>query len=232
MLSAHELIEKQAVTLYCHDTEGRLTTTNEPDGSLAPRLFVGRTTEGNLWRFRHDLPPALVRELAQLLVAEPVATDLQQPLHCVPHLRAALAAHAPVTNIWEGPAWWCPEAVAAPGGVAVVPVADAAPLQRTFPRLAAQLAHRQPCVGVLRNGEAVAVCCCARVSEGAAEAGLETQEAHRGRGYATAAAAAWAAAVRETGRIPLYSTSWDNLASQAVARKLGLVRYGTDLSFS
>ncbi|MDQ3856704.1 MAG: GNAT family N-acetyltransferase, partial [Chloroflexota bacterium] len=33
-----------------------------------------------------------------------------------------------------------------------------------------------------------------------------------------------------TGKVPLYSTSWDNSASQAVARKLGLVQYATDLS--
>ncbi|MGH2617528.1 MAG: GNAT family N-acetyltransferase, partial [Thermomicrobiales bacterium] len=39
----------------------------------------------------------------------------------------------------------------------------------------------------------------------------------------------WAQAVRQEGRIPLYSTSWENLASQAVARKLGLVLYGVDL---
>ncbi|HZS91689.1 MAG TPA: GNAT family N-acetyltransferase, partial [Chloroflexota bacterium] len=45
-----------------------------------------------------------------------------------------------------------------------------------------------------------------------------------------AVVAGWARAIRASGRIPLYSTSWDNHASQAVARKLGLVQYGTDLS--
>jgi predicted GNAT family acetyltransferase len=59
---------------------------------------------------------------------------------------------------------------------------------------------------------------------------VETLEGYRGRGHAPAAVAAWARAVRATGRIPLYSTSWDNLASQAVARKLGLIPYGADFS--
>ena len=41
--------------------------------------------------------------------------------------------------------------------------------------------------------------------------------------------AAWAQAVRTQGGIPLYSTSWDNRASRAVAHNLGLSLYGEDL---
>ena len=78
----------------------------------------------------------------------------------------------------------------------------------------------------------MAVCCSSRVTGRAAEAGVNTLEGYRGRGYAPAAVAAWAAAVRASGRLPLYSTSWDNVASQGVARKLGLVLYGADLSFA
>jgi len=68
-----------------------------------------------------------------------------------------------------------------------------------------------------------------RVTPVAYEVGVETAPEFRGRGYAAPVVAAWARVVREAGRIPLYSTSWENTASQAVARKLGLVQYGSDL---
>jgi hypothetical protein len=44
--------------------------------------------------------------------------------------------------------------------------------------------------------------------------------------------AAWAQAVRKSGRIPLYSCSWSNAASLAVAAKLGLVPYASDFNLS
>ena len=57
----------------------------------------------------------------------------------------------------------------------------------------------------------------ARRSSVAAEAGLETAVAFRGRGFGSHVAAAWAFAVRGSDRIPLYSTSWSNRASLSVA---------------
>ena len=59
---------------------------------------------------------------------------------------------------------------------------------------------------------------------------METHPAFRGRGYAVAATAAWARAVRERGIVPLYSTGFSNAASQRVAAKLGLRRYGASVS--
>jgi predicted GNAT family acetyltransferase len=82
---------------------------------------------------------------------------------------------------------------------------------------------------VVVDGHAVSVCCSVRETAEAFEAGVETVAAHRRRGYAPRAVTAWAREVRAMGRVPLYSTSWQNEASRAVARTLGLIHFGTDL---
>ena len=85
----------------------------------------------------------------------------------------------------------------------------------------------QPAAAVIADGVTASLCCSVPGAN-AVEASLNTDEGHRGHGYAVSATAAWAAAVRRSGRVPLYSTSWDNTASRSVARKLGLQLYGED----
>ena len=116
----------QATTLFRLDTAGRILAINESDPAPAPRLFVGRTTEGIVWHCRHDQPDALVHEIATLLAAEPPSDELRAPLRCDEPLRALLNAHAPITNVWSGPAWWCPTGIAAPRPVARPAAAQAA----------------------------------------------------------------------------------------------------------
>jgi RimJ/RimL family protein N-acetyltransferase len=55
-----------------------------------------------------------------------------------------------------------------------------------------------------------------------AECGVWTDPDFRGRGYAAATAAAWAALVRPTGRELFYSTDADNHSSRRVAERLRL----------
>ena len=224
------LIEHQFATLYCLDLAGNIAATNYPGSPDPPRLAVGLTTEGVRWRFRHDVPADTRATINSLLQSEVPPADLRHPPATLAAVRETLAADGPVTDQWFGPAWYAPACLALPvDGTATLltTVDDLGPDQRDF---AGDVASQQPFLVVREVGMIAAVCFCARRSAVAAEAGVATVAAYRGRGYATAAVAAWIAAVRRLGLQPLYSTSWDNLASQGVARKLGLVLYGANLS--
>ena len=227
-----ELIEQQLVTLYRYDAAGSLVAVNYPGSGDPPRLAIGRTLRGMIWRFRHDVPPATRATIDHLLASESLPRDLREPPRSLVALREVLATDAPVTSQWFGPAWAIPASLAPPPGITPVAITDGADVAATFPDLVADVASQQPFFAVRADGAVVAACFSSRLSPVAAEAGVNTLETYRGRGYAAAVVAAWADAVRRRGLQPLYSTSWDNLASQGVARKLGLVLYGADLSLT
>lgn len=236
MISNLDLMQIHVSALYQHDDRNRLLAINEPgrprpDDPPPPRLYVGRTRDGLLWRVRHDLPTSLVAELERVLAEEPIAADLSRPPRGLAALQSALARHGPLMGIWSGPAWQFPDAIPAPGReVIAVTEADDDLVRSVFPVLAHDVPWRQPCLAIVADGRLASLCYSARNTLLAAEAGVDTLEEFRGRGYAPAVVAAWARAVRREGRIPLYSTSWDNLASRSVARQLGLVLCGADLS--
>ncbi len=101
-------------------------------------------------------------------------------------------------------------------------------LRGEFAWLADELTVRGPVMAVVVDGAAVSVCFSARSTTAASEAGVETLPEHRGRRYAGAVTAAWAARIRRQGRTPLYSTSWTNHPSRRIAVRLSLIQYVTD----
>ena len=227
--TALQLMRIQAETLYRCDADGRLRCVNEPGDPPAPRFFMGRTPQGNLWRFRHDMPAAIVQQLEALCGAEPAGTPAEHPPLRYDAIRAILQAQAPIEEEFRGPAYRIPDSVQPPAGVVLISAANEQPLQHWFLDLL-PVDPQQTIAAVLEEGVAVAVCFCSRLNDRAAEAGVETVAAFRRRGHAAATVAGWAAELRRRGRIALYSTSWDNLASQGVARRLGMRMYGEDWS--
>ena len=230
--SHQQLLEIQINTLYQCDAAGRLLCVNEPGYPPAPRFFMGRTTAGNCWRFRHDLSAALVAQLEALCQAEPVSADLQTPPQNYDAIKARLATQAPIGTEYRGPAYWIPERVTPSPQVVLLDESTIQVAQPHFPWLTTADPYYAmgPVAAVLVDGRAVSICFCSRIPGQATEAGLETVAAYRGQGFAGMAVAGWAAAVRQRGWLPLYSTGWDNRASQRVADKLGLVCYGEDWS--
>ena len=236
-LSESRLLELHVEALFTHDAAGRIVAINEPGGGPAPRFYLGRTRLGTLWRVQHDVPAATARRLEALATAEPVPDDLRTEPRTLAGFAEALRADQEVATVWAGPAYHFPatleEPAAAPAVTRVTRASlhllrrmnwDPAALTREFERWEPMLAV------VEEEGAAVALCFSSRLTTHAAEAGVETLAGFRGRGYASAVVSAWAGIVRAEGRVPLYDTSSENRASQAVARKLGLIQYGADLS--
>ena len=148
--------------------------------------------------------------LAALLEAEPCCLPAGKAPESRAAVRALLADSFELGTEYRGPAFLFPPEIEA--ARAVVEIDEREP-------------GEAPCMALVVDGNAIAVCCTARRGKRAAEAGVETQEDFRQRGHATAVVSAWARRIRNEGLVPLYSTSWENTASRGVAARLGLIQY-------
>jgi GNAT superfamily N-acetyltransferase len=224
-----ELMRLHVRALFAQDGDGRLLTVNEPGGQPAPRFLLGRTTSEKLWWVRHDVDAALVDELRTLCEAEAWNAVLAADSAGSTQFVTALARKSPVEHVWSGPAFHCPPDLVAEGTPLRITPANAQLLTPYLEDWHVDVKASIPMAASLHDGMAVSVCCSVRVTDRAHEAGVETHPEFRGRGHATRAVAEWAAAVWQLRCVPLYSTSWENASSRALARRLGLVQFGADL---
>ncbi len=225
----------RADILFTYDTRGRMLCSNDPERRPAPRVFLGCTPDGNVIRFGQDVADDLARRLEAVAERRPPGDDLRIPPATLAAMQEVLRRLAPATVDGGGPAYRFPASISQPrvqGDVVQITTANIDAVRDSYPWLIEELADWGPCFAVVRDGAAVSVCFTSRNGERATEAGVETLPDFRGQGYATAATAAWGAFIAAGGRIPLYSTGWDNLASQAVARRAGLVMFGADASLA
>jgi hypothetical protein len=233
-ISDDALLRLHAEVLFDIDQRGGLVRLNEPDGDPAPRLFLARGRTTTLAWYRADLPEATVARCASI-VAELPPWDGREPTAAVHDpLRTALGKDAPITEVAAGPAYRFSTGIVARTDVDAVLIDEASAelLDGHFPYTRSVLAWRSPVVVVVRDGVAVSACYCARKRATAAEAGVATIGSFRGLGLATAVTAAWRRAVERLGMTPLYSTSWDNIASRRVAERLGLITYADTFSLT
>lgn len=220
------LIESQLAVLLERDAQGRLVATRDPVARPAPRLFLGRSAEGNVWATRRDVDRETADALSLLCAAEPL---LESPSReRVPACRdRALRLLGPPESEYRGPCYALPASPVLDARAREIAPREAADLATIFPWLADEYEAVRPVVIAFEDREPAAICCSPRgITRRAAEAGVETLPAFRGRGLATAAVARWAYVVGRLGRIALYSTSWENAASQAVAGHLAGRLYG------
>jgi RimJ/RimL family protein N-acetyltransferase len=212
--------------LYQHDETLRMTSINDWHGGVAPRFFLGRTDRGNVWRSRNDVSRDICDALDTVCQAEPPAT-LEEPTHATAFQRI-LSAPARIDTLWRDPAYWFPYEAAPARHVVPIDEQRAHLLAGGLSDWTPDSPYQQPFVAVIVEGRAVAVCASVRITDNAHEAGVETLATHRRRGYAVTAVSTWAHLVQKRGALALYSTSFDNVASQRVAARLGLSMYGVD----
>jgi hypothetical protein len=233
-LSPNKLMNLQVEAGYTHDGDSRLLTVNEPwDGTVpAPRFFLGRAVDGAvIRRYRSDLVSDLVEALEALAASEiPAAGFREKPKHFDEYLEILGGK-----KFTMGPCFLIPPGAGPPGenslpAIPITPNNIENYSREGFEWLIDEIAVVQPCIACIHQGRIVSQCRSVRISPIAREAGLETLEAFRGRGLASLVTAGWARAVRKTGALPLYSTSWENTASQNVARKMALYYYGNSFT--
>ncbi|HMO53175.1 MAG TPA: GNAT family N-acetyltransferase [Tepidiformaceae bacterium] len=213
MLAPLELLQIQAGTLFRLDATGRLVCVNEPGDRPAPRVFVGSASTGErVVHVRSDVAESLAESLKR-------CADEASLLAC---LGSAVTLH-------RGPTFVFDRRVEAPQEV--VSIADPTVLHPALASWAVDVQRGTPLFGVMQEGQVVSVCYSSREGHRACEAGVETVAEFRGRGLGRFAVLAWAASVQRSGRIALYSTTHENLASRRLAAALGLRYFAEDWSF-
>jgi RimJ/RimL family protein N-acetyltransferase len=200
----------------------------------APLVFIDRGRSSNLVRFRNDVPDELVEELDYLAQTLSPWKGDQPDLADYEGIRGRIHQWRSISKEEQNVAYRFPsmDFELPVLQCTLITSENAELLTESFPYTKSILDERSPVVAVVSDGQAVSACYSARKTQDAAEAGVATLEGYRGRGFAVATVAAWAHAVLESGLTPLYSTSWDNHASRAVAAKLGLEVYAATWAIS
>jgi hypothetical protein len=222
----HELFLQRPLTIHLLKSDRRIGMSGDLNGRMVPVFKLSRGVAGVVWGVRKDVPEKIAFELDRLVSEEWPIRDFEEPPLHTDRYRSLVNG-----RIVSGPSFSFPDKIPIPtGGVAIIDRLEM--LERHFRGWTAEeIPSCSPIVAVTDCGFPVSVCFCASGdSAPAVQAGVETAGAFRRSGFAARVTAAWALAIRAAGRIPVYSTDWDNLGSRGVARKLGLIQYASDWS--
>ena len=193
------------------------------DGHLdgrAPDLHIVQSESAVICRMHRRLPRASTDALLAIAARKrgrPVAWAQDYAAYV-----EILAALGPIASIRAGPLHAFPVDRAVGIDAVVLTPSDAALLADGLDELLPDVASGLPAVAVLRDGRAVSICASVRATAAIRCAGVETLPEHRLRGCGGAVVLAWADEIRRRGAEPFYGTTFDNVASQRLAQRVGL----------
>jgi RimJ/RimL family protein N-acetyltransferase len=237
MTSDVELLAIEIDTLWDRDARGRLFRASHRDPDDAPYVVIGSAQSGCTFAVGEQVPDPVAQEIQSILEREPRPRDPMIPpigtMRCVNLLMPVFGA----VEVSSGPSYLIP-----PGthfdAPAEILTSDAPASKRTGLNAPEQSDWQEDEWEGLITGKlgpwamagvderVISICHSARLSERGAEAGTWTDPSFRGRGYAAAATAAWAALFASSGKTLFYSTDGDNRSSQRVAERLRLPLIG------
>ena len=224
------VFQLHADILFARNVQGDMTAVNDwRQSKPAPLFYLGRSGDERIIRFRSDSPEGVRTDLATLVAKESSADGMPGQID---EMLGVLAAFDNPSDRM-GPAYYFSERIdsAAPQ-IQIITERNAEVLKPCMSDWLPDVAHEQPMVGWIEDGAALGICASVRRSAKAVAAGLEVVEAARRRGIGMELAKSWASRVMDEGKIAMYSTSSDNIASQGVAARLGLRFLGTDFHVS
>ena len=242
MTSDAELLAIQFRTAFVFERSGRISTTNDPDHSPAPRFALFGCASGNVYGIRADLTDGVAAQLMGLAALEPPFVDQSGASRHLDRYIELLSGDALPPKPRLGVTYVLPNDIDYQHDVRLIR-SDSVEGQRLRATLAAEgvpagLAEMgfvdvsefwDPWCAALHHGEVASVAFAARLSETGAGLGLATSPGLRGRGYAAAATAGWTRMPALRSRALFYGTDQTNISSQRVVARLGLRFLGASL---
>lgn len=245
MTSDAELLAIQFRTAFVFEGSGRISATNDPDRSPAPRFALCGCATGNVYGVRADVANGVAAQLLGFAALEPPFVDQSGASRHLDRYVELLSRNGLVPKLRLGLTYVLPNDIAYPHDVRLI-CSDSVEGQGFRATLAAQgvpaglaemgfddvSAFWDPWCVALHDGEVASVAFAARLSETGADLGLATASGLRGRGYAAAATAGWARMMALRSRALFYGTDQTNLSSRRVVARLGLRLLGASLALS
>ena len=215
------LLDDLARTMFATDVDGRLI-------GQGPHLHILRAGETLIARSHASVPAPVAVRLMELADA-----PRGRPGHWANEYASyiqALSSIGPTKAVRAGLLYAFPRVSAPEGDAVSIGPGNRDLLRHGLDEWLPDVDAGLPMIAIVRDNRAVSICASVNASRTAHCAGVETVADHRGQGLAGRAVASWAHAVQTLGAAPFYGTTFDNLASQGVARRLGLTLIGSEFS--
>ena len=233
MNPTNDLLQAHIETLYVLDANGDMCTTNEPyppGRRPAPAFHLGWTDRDYIFCFRHDVPTEKRQQIQDLVASQwPFPSPKGPPEK---NRYVEILNEYSTGRRGSGPAFIVPEGNLPAGDAIFVTRENVHVLRLRFAGWMKEVDDAQPFYAVVVENRAVSTCGTVRRSIHGIEAGVDTLEDYRRRGYAKRAVATWCRAVRQENLIGFYSTSWSNAASLALANSLELKQFAVEFTVS